>query len=261
MNGQALSGMTFGYVLEHYVFPKVDYQIVPICGLSVLCNPDSCNGSTSLTQALWAAGHIPKRAFSVYLGSGDASSTPTLLLGGVDKAKQGSKVYKLPLVSDKGDYYVPGKIVTLGVSLQQSGAPAVNYTYDEPQPVLWDTGSVAWNMPKPLFDAAAAYFGLKDASGAPTQTGYEVDCKYRTPGANGDGKIVVSFEQGASVAVPMWTMPVAAGGKCYVEMAASSGQWGATFLKSVYFTWDLEEMTVAFSQARYTEETDIVAIQ
>lgn len=95
--GSTLEGMKLGYVVRHG--RNTTRQLPAIAGLSLGCEKGRCNHTRSFTQALYEAGHIKKRAYSIFLGLGDGSVPGQLLMGGIDRAKRQGPVYKHKLVN------------------------------------------------------------------------------------------------------------------------------------------------------------------
>ncbi|OAA53844.1 Peptidase aspartic [Cordyceps fumosorosea ARSEF 2679] len=203
IGGYSFENMKFGYILGHYC--NTSHPLAALTGLSLFCVDKYCNAARSFTQALYERGYIEKCTYSVFLGPGDGSVPPHLVMGGIDWAKRQGRVYHLKLVNplkEKGGG-VLGKVVTWGLSLSKAGEPNVDFTYQgDDKEVLWDTGSARWYAPEPIFWKVTEYFGLPSTIDGFAGR-YAVDCKYRTPN---EDVLVVILDGGHELPIPMWQL-------------------------------------------------------
>jgi hypothetical protein len=186
------------------------------------------------------------RAFSVALGSVDASNGGVLIFGGVD-----TKKFTGPLVSNKilgpqgGEQLYRYWIQMTGISLTRSGTSSKYANSD--MPVVLDSGSSLSYLPSSLVRAMAQDFKgqLDRESGL-----YLVDCSH----PDSEGSVDFSFGQ-ATIKVPfnefIWQFD---GQTCIlgaVPVPANSGMTallGDTFMRSAFVVFDQTEETISMAQ-------------
>lgn len=260
VGGQTLEDMYFG-VIEQYAasFPITTPQAT-IFGLGATCVTKECDSYPTFLQQLFDKGVIPKRAFSVYLGPDDADTTATLLIGGIDLAKRQGPVYKhkvLDPTDGPRSNFQPNFVGVDSLQLQLGNGTKQVYRFEDDTYALWDTGSPRWYMPQEFFQQLAPHLGLSpDAEGSVL----EVDCSYRD--STEDNAVVANFGEGAEIRVPLARMVTKLDDDhCVTYVSQNGNSFGDPFLRSVYFTFDYEELTVEFSAVKYTDETNIIKIE
>jgi hypothetical protein len=263
-SGLSLDGFIFGSTDSFNLNVRL-LQVNPVAGimgLSAMCfTGPKCDVYPTLVQQLSDRGILKTRAFSIYLGPDDPGATGHLLLGGVDKAKQNGPVFTLPLDS-------PWEVEYSSFTLDQGGSTP-NRTVFPIGPgntTTWDTGAASWGLPTAVFDAVAAVLGIPADVDLKTNP-YEVDCKHRE---NVDTVLEVGFPGNATIKVPVGRLVTKLdSGKCVTFILPGVGSpdptpiatvFGAPFLRNVYATYNLETLEVTFSQVKYTNEEEIVAI-
>ncbi|KAF3057740.1 Candidapepsin [Trichoderma lentiforme] len=258
VGGITVKDMMFGVVeLNAASFP-INTQQTAIFGLGAFCQTKACDTYPTFINQLYEHGVISRRAFSVYLGPNDADAKASLLIGGIDLAKRQGPVYKLDVLDPTtiAANEQPNWIPLSSLELQLANGTKVTSTYDNGTYALWDTGSPGWYVQQDLFDALTSYWGL--ANPDPNDTLF-VDCKFREPS---DDSIAVNLGQGIVFNVPLSSLPIDNGdGTCTAPVAPFGTLMGDTFLRNVYFTFDYDNLTIEFSLAKYTDETNIVKIE
>ncbi|KAL5086178.1 hypothetical protein Trisim1_009510 [Trichoderma cf. simile WF8] len=258
VGGITVKDMMFGVVeLNAASFP-INTQQTAIFGLGAFCQTKACDTYPTFINQLKEHGVISRRAFSVYLGPNDADAKASLLIGGIDLAKRQGPVYKLDVLDPTtiNANEQPNWIPLSSLELQLANGTKVTSTYDNGTYALWDTGSPGWYVQQDLFDALTSYWGLGNPD--PNDTLF-VDCKFREPS---DDSIAVNLGQGIVFNVPLSSIPIDNGdGTCTAPVAPFGTLMGDTFLRNVYFTFDYDNLTIEFSLAKYTDETNIVKIE
>ena len=251
---------TFGTYDNYAASYPIANPAAGIMGLGAYCySGNACTDYPTLVQQLTDRGVLRRRAFSVYLGPDDPDAVGTLLLGGVDKAKQAGPVIKMPLtIAD--DF--PLQINYTSLELRQPGNTTA-FTIDPGSYSFWDTGNWMWRFPTPAFNAIAQALGIPDDVDS-TASAYPVDCAKREIE---NATVAVGFPGGESIQVPLGHLVSRLDdGSCISQIGAYEGNggpsepgnaFGAPFLRSVYVTFDLDDLTVSFSKARYTTDEDI----
>lgn len=212
-------------------------------------------------QQLADRGLISHRVFSIYLGPNNLNATGQLVLGGVDRAKRDGPVHTARMRPDQSGQ--PNHIQVLNAALRDAdGSTVASYSLpaDQQNDPLLDSGTARWDLPTPVFTAVMAKLGNADLR--PLKYGYEADCKLRGP----DSKevIVATLEGNVDVEVPLSRVVGEFDGtRCitYVSNGGTgSGGLGDEFMRSIYATFDYDARTIHYSKAKYTDETDIVAV-
>lgn len=259
-----------GVSLDDFVFGSTDSfnlavrlaQVNPfagIMGLSALCfTGRQCDVYPTLLQQLSDRDVLKTRAFSIYLGQDDPDAVGHLLLGGVDEAKRDGPVFTQTLDS-------PWEVEYSSFALDQGGERTV-WPIEAGNTSTWDTGAGSWGLPTVVFKTVAAVLGLPDDLDM-TKNPYEVDCKHRKIV---DTVLEVGFPGNATIKVPVGRLVTKLeSGKCVTFILNGNGGtgetpiatvFGAPFLRSVYATYNLDTLEVTYSQVKYTEEEQIVAI-
>lgn len=194
------------------------------------------------------------------MGPNDANAEGALLIGGIDRAKRQGTVYKRKMVgpSDPETLHMPNRMRLHDYQIQQDDKK-IDYSIpdEENSPAIWDTGIYRWRFPMDVFKAVTAYFGVEDPD--PSSEQYEVDCKFREESKDG---ITSVFDDGAEVKVPFHILPMQLpNGKCIIDVGTYATDMGTPFLRGVYATFDYDDLTIEFAQAKYTSKTDIVRVK
>jgi hypothetical protein len=232
-----------------------------IMGLSALCFGRDCSIYPTLVQQLADRKVLKTRAFSIYLGPEEPDAVGHLLLGGIDKAKQGDHLFTIPVnrpwTVEYSSFTVnypgpkPGKVFPIGPGNETD----------------WDTGAAFWGLPSAVFDAIADVFGIPASVRSQSNGPFRVDCRHRNVV---DTTLEVGFPGNATIAIPLGRLVTKIGPQHCVTFilpgiggggtAEVATNFGAPFLRNVYATFNLDDLTVSFSQVKYTDKQDIVAI-
>ncbi|QYS99573.1 Aspartic endopeptidase [Trichoderma simmonsii] len=229
-----------------------------IMGLNALCFGSQCDVYPTLVQQLSDRDILKTRAFSIYLGQDEPHATGHLLLGGVDEAKRDGPVFTQKLDS-------PWEVEYSSFTLDKDGEKTV-WPIEPGNTVSWDTGAAYFGLPTAVFNAVAAVLELP-ANVTSTQDPYEVDCKHRDIV---DTVLEVGFPGNGTIKIPVGRLVTTLdSGKCVtyaLNGIGGSGEtdfatnFGAPFLRSVYATYNLDTLELTYSQVKYTDEEQIVAI-
>lgn len=230
-----------------------------IMGLSAMCfTGPKCDVYPSLVQQLSDRDILKTRAFSVYLGPDEPDAIGHLLLGGVDEAKRDGPVFTQKLDS-------PWDVEYSSFTLDKGGEKTV-WPIDSGNTVTWDTGAAYLGLPTAVFNAVAAVLELP-ANVTSTQDPYEVDCKHRDIV---DTVLEVGFPGNGTIKIPVGRLVTKLdSGKCVTYALNGAGgpgetdtatNFGTPFLRSVYATYNLDTLELTYSQVKYTDEEQIVAI-
>ncbi|KAL7929336.1 aspartic endopeptidase [Trichoderma chlorosporum] len=258
VGGITVEDMMFGVVELNLASFPINTQQAAIFGLGAFCQTKACDTYPTFLNQLYEHGVISRRAFSVYLGPNDADAKGSLLLGGIDLAKRQGPVHKLNVLdpTTPAANEQPNWISLSSLELQLANGTNVTSTYDNGTYALWDTGSPGWYVQQDMFDALTSYWGLSNPD--PNDTLF-VDCKFREPS---NDSIAVNLGPGVVINVPLSSLPIDNGdGTCTAPVAPFGTLLGDAYLRNVYFTFDYEDLTIEFSLAKYTNETNIVKIE
>jgi hypothetical protein len=256
--GVTLTDMMFGVVETNFASFPIDTQQTAIFGLGAFCQTKACDTYPTFLNQLYQHGAISRRAFSVYLGPNDPDAVGSLLIGGIDLAKRQGPVYKLDVQDPTiiAANLQPNWVSLSSLELQLANGTKTTSTYDNGTYALWDTGNPGWYVQQDMFDALISYWGLTNPD---LDNDLVVDCKFREPS---NDFIAVNLGQGAIINVPLSSLPVDLGdGTCTVSIFPYGAALGDPFLRNLYFTFDYETLTIEFSLAKYTNETNIVKIE
>jgi hypothetical protein len=241
-------------------------------GMRVQCVDRIChNPSTDFIEQLYSKSLIAKRAFSIYLGPDDPGATGAMIVSGIDRAKQASDFVTIPM-ADVGNVtitqnstnyiYQSSYSVTLEGNGTTSSSTTTNYSItDSEKLTLIDTGTSRWDMPHDVFvNGVAPFFNIPIDPNAYQFAPFAVDCSYRN--ASRSNTVNVYFNDDMDVIrIPLAGLVTEWGpGQCILNVDGTSGIFGAPFLRNVLSVFDNEALTVGFSQVRYTDEVDIVAL-
>ncbi|KAL2067820.1 hypothetical protein VTL71DRAFT_15916 [Oculimacula yallundae] len=274
IGGTKVDHMYFGY-LNQYGYPERAKPLTTtILGLSLSCAGvvanTTCNedGPYILPQ-LKKAKTINRMSASVYLGPDDLGvNNSELIFGGyMDKAKIGGPLISLPMV-DPTTYLLSGgqtnnvNVTSLEVVFNGNSTSG---TYGEPdfgQPALFDTGSVATNLPSSIFYAIYGAFGGSSSTYNRDLRYQNIDCKYRDP-QNTKGALNIGFGAYGNVSIPLHRLVTPFdNGNCgmgtYPTSDGSVGIFGDDILRSLYLIYDQESFTLTLSEVKYTSEQNIV---
>jgi hypothetical protein len=204
---------------------------------------------------------LQTRAFSVYLGPEEPDAVGHLLLGGIDKAKQGDHLFTLPVNR-------PWTVDYSSFTLNYAGPePSLVFPIGPGNETDWDTGAPFWGLPSALFNAIADVFEIPSSVRVQRNGPFQVDCRYRDVLHT---TLEVGFSGNATIAIPLGQLVTKIGpGHCVTfvlpglggqDDAVAATNFAAPFLRNVYATYNLDALTVSFSQVKHTDKQDIVAI-
>lgn len=272
----AIANMTIGHLDVFYSHHALTAPQTGFLGMRAQCVNRVCHGpGIDFLEQLYSRALVAKRAFSIYLGPDDPDATGAMIISGVDRAKQASEFVTIPMVdvgnislSENATNYVyqSSYSVTLAGNGTSVGTNTTAFPLgDADKKMLVDTGTSRWDMPQAVFaNGVAPFFGIAisgDGGGNPSQLApFTVDCAYRN--ASPLNTINVYFNDDKDVIrVPFAGLVTEwAPGQCIVNVDGGQGVFGAPFLRNVLSVYDNEKLTVSFSQVRYTDEEDIVAL-
>ncbi|KAK6443142.1 hypothetical protein LTR95_000659 [Oleoguttula sp. CCFEE 5521] len=278
----AIKGVQFGLAEE--VNSTTGYA-VGLMGLGYSLNEASQIQYPNMPEVLKEAGVTNSRLYSVYLND-EGDATGSILFGGIDKSKYTGTLATLNLLPDyqSGQVYQFVSVVTAlsanvanqNTSIFSGGSSGVQAfsSSDESLPVLLDTGSAAWTIPRSHYRSLVSAFTYID------QYGYTA-CSNRN---NGDS-VTLTFGGEVEVTVPAreFIVPVYnastndviyydnAGTQpactfLLVEEQQATGQGfqtlGDAILRSMYVVFDLDngQVSIAQAQVNSTSNPDIVTV-
>lgn len=222
----------------------------------------------NIPQAMVEQGLIQSNAYSLWLDD-LASSTGSILFGGVDTDKYHGSLSTLPIQPEQGAYLE--MIVTLtGVSLTQNGKNTSMTTAELPTGVLLDSGSTLSYLPASLSQSIYKAFNVQYSS--KDQQAF-CDCSL----AKSTASIDFSFS-GAVISVPLSEMVLQGGadaqtssgslGCTFGILAApvsknggSSFTLGDTFLRSAYVVYDIANNEISLAATNFNSvSTNVMEI-
>lgn len=269
----AIANMTIGHLDVFYSHHALTAPQTGFLGMRAQCLDRICRGpGIDFLEQLYSRTLIAKRAFSIYLGPDDPDAAGAMIISGVDRAKQASQFITIPMVdvgnislSENSTNYVyqSSYSVTLAGNGTSTGTNTTNFPLgDADKIMLVDTGTSRWDMPRNVFvNGVAPFFGIAIDDSNPNQLApFAVDCAYRK--ASPLNTVNVYFNDDKDVIkIPFAGLVTEwAAGQCIVSVDGGQGVFGAPFLRNVLSVYDNEKLTVSFSQVRYTDEEDIVAL-
>lgn len=244
-------------------------------GMRAQCLERICHGpNIGFLEQLYGKSLIEKRAFSIYLGPDAPDATGAMIVSGLDRAKQASAFVNVPM-ADVGNatvtqnstnyIYQSSYSVTLegdGTTAGSSRSTTTKFIINnDDKLMLIDTGVSRWDMPHDVFvNGVAPFFGIEVDPNEYQFAPFAVDCSYRI--ASWSNTVNVYFNNDADVIkVPLAGLVTEfAPGQCILNVDGTGGIFGAPFLRNVLSVYDNEALTVSFSQVKYTDEEDIIAL-
>ena len=208
----------------------------------------------NIPQAMVEQGLIQSNAYSLWLDD-LASSSGSILFGGVDTDKYHGSLSTLPIQPEQGTYLE--MIVTLtGVSLTQNGKNTSMTTTDLPAGVLLDSGSTLTYLPATLAQNLYKALNVQYSSRGRRAI---CDCSL----AQSNGTIDFSFS-GVVISVPLREMVLQGGvssgplgctfGIAAVPASSSGGNsftLGDTFLRSAYVVFDIANNEISLAPTNF----------
>lgn len=179
MGGHTVPNLIFGTLSSFSGFDQSHPQ-AGIFGVGAVCREPDCRQYPTTLQQIADRGLVSHRVFSMYLGPNELNAAGDLILGGLDRAKQDGTVSYPPDAAESERAAEQRADYSRGAP---QGADGSNVTADIPvnqqMDSVWDSGSLGWEIPEPVFEAALA--ALDNADKKTLANGYEVDCKYWRP--------------------------------------------------------------------------------
>ena len=212
----------------------------------------------NIPQAMVEQGLIQSNAYSLWLDD-LASSTGSILFGGVDTDKYHGSLSTLPIQPEQGAYLE--MIVTLtGVSVTQNGKNTSMTTTELPAGVLLDSGSTLSYLPASLSQNIYKAFNVQYS--ARVQQAF-CDCSL----AKSTATIDFSFS-GAVISVPLSEMVLQGGADAQTSSGSldctfgilaapvsksggSSFTLGDTFLRSAYVVYDIANNEISLAATNF----------
>ena len=223
---------------------------------------------SNIPQAMVEQGLIRSNAYSLWLDD-LASSTGSILFGGVDTDKYHGSLSTLPIQPEQGVYLE--MIVTLtGVSVTQNGKNTSMTTTEFPTGVLLDSGSTLSYLPASFSQNIYKTFNVQYSSKA--QQAF-CDCSL----AQSTATIDFSFS-GAVISVPLREMVLQGGADAQTSSGslgctfgiqaapvskngASSFTLGDTFLRSAYVVYDIANNQISLAATNFNSvSTNVMEI-
>ncbi|KAL8734274.1 MAG: hypothetical protein Q9181_003265 [Wetmoreana brouardii] len=211
---------------------------------------------SNLPQLMVDQGLIRSNAYSLWLDD-RASSTGSLLFGGVDTAKYHGTLQTFPVQQIHG-HYAEFLISLTGLNLSESGFPTHSFDHALPLVVLLDSGATLTYLPDILVRDLFSALGIKYDRSKEAAT---VDCKL----ASSNTSIDFSFNT-KTISVPMreLVLPIQSnhaknltspGQKCDFAIAparsSDSPILGDIFLRSAYVVFDLANNEISLAQTNF----------
>ncbi|KAB5511704.1 aspartic peptidase domain-containing protein [Coniochaeta sp. 2T2.1] len=231
-----------------------------ILGLGQICDTAACDLIPTFVQQLFDRGVIGSRAFSVYLGRDEPHVVGTLLLNGVDKAKQSGTVHTIPM-KDPASFttdQTPNIVNYTSFTFANSSGSFTVPAQEGANSGFLDTGNPYFSVDQQTFEAAADYFGI-DFNPSVFPDNYPVDCSFRK---RTDASVTTTFAPGVAFTMTMDSfVTLLDDGKCVTYLSPGGPAFGDAFLRSMYVVFDIDNAEVRLSYAAYTEKTDVVAVK
>lgn len=203
----------------------------------------------NLPYALQKSGVTPKASYSLFLGP-ENSGKGSIIFGGIDKAKYEGELTQ---------YYSLGSDGSLGLNVQS--AEVNGRTINLGDSYVLDSGT-SWNLwSQELLDAVGkAINGQYDND----EGLYLADCNQPS-----DKSVTFNFGKN-TISIPYSDLVLNVGNDnngnsvCALGAQAASPPYapyilGDVFLRSAYVYYDLTDHTISIAQAKYTDESNIVA--
>lgn len=209
-------------------------------------------------------GIINSRSFSMWLNTLD-SDEGNLLFGGYDTEKYYDELYMLDIQPSPEDRYL---VALANIQLSHG---ELDYSFDiEPFAVNLDSGCEMTYLPSDTFDALASYFNVTLFEGS-----YIVPCSLQEQ--NGSLWFQFGATDGNWVQVPLSELalplfhsnltysaddsPACGFGLYPNNMSQGMNFFGATFLRSAYVLYDLENMQIGIANAKWNiTESNILEV-
>ncbi|KAF3761830.1 acid protease [Cryphonectria parasitica EP155] len=228
----------------------------------------------NIIDKFYTEGLIGSRAYSLYLDD-LASSSGTILFGGIDTDKYTGDLIAVPIIKDAAADNYTSFLVTLSsvTSVKSDGTVSSNFTTDA-EAVVLDSGTTLTYLPE---DMADSIFDAFNATYDDQQGYATIDCS-----AADDTSLALEFQfggsDGPSIKIPLSElvlsdgsgMGVGDGGSedassssCAfgVSMSTDTYLLGDTFLRSAYVVYDLDAKQVALAQSNFNStSTSVVAM-
>ncbi|KAB5533375.1 aspartic peptidase domain-containing protein [Coniochaeta sp. 2T2.1] len=248
---------TWDHVGANYFITAPDTGIL---GLGQICDTAACDLIPTFVQQLFDRGVIGSRAFSAYLGPDEPLVVGTLLLNGVDKAKQSGPVHTIPMKGPASftTDQTPNIVNYTSFTFANSSGSFAVAAQEGANSGFLDTGNPYFSVDQQTFEAAADYFGIKfDPTVFPDN--YQVHCSFRQ---RADASITTTFAPGVAFTMTMDRfVTLLDDGKCVTYLSPGGPAFGDAFLRSMYVVFDIDNAEVCLSYAAYSEKTDIVAVK
>jgi hypothetical protein len=246
--------------------------------------PRSCDvnfTTPTVLDALFDAGYIRSRAYSLYLDDVD-SSTGSILFGGIDTAKFSGELTTLSIQKDTHDsswtkgLYVNQALSLTSVSSSFNGKTEKYTPKDYSSTVVLDSGAGSLSLPPQIYDHVVL--------SAPVILRHDGSAAMRCKDANTDDHLTIGLTGtdgvSATIDIPLSNMVVPIyqgpynhpkpftyrGDELCVFAVARGGETdnllGDPLLRSAYTVFNLDEKTVSIAKASYNSKaSDVRTIQ
>lgn len=205
-------------------------------------------------------GYIKKKAFSLFLDSYN-STTGSILFGGIDHAKYSGSLVTLPIVDPYEEYGVNFTYFAVTVSGVGTDVNGNETTFSSNKyPAFIDAGTTLTYLPSRFIDDLADSF---NATYSYIYGAYVMTCPSLEESLS---QFLVIDLSGHKIRVPLYQLIRYKNSysRCALGIYDSFDgtiTLGASFLRSAYTVFDLEDREVSFAQAKYTSDENIEVIE
>jgi len=206
-------------------------------------------------------GYIKKKIYSLYLDSYN-STKGSILFGAIDHAKYSGSLITLPVINPYETYgfkeisYFAITVSGIGTDVEGNQTTFSSKKY----PAIVDAGTTLTYLPVSIMDEVASAFG---ADYSYYYGGYVMDCPTLKESLS---QFLVFDLSGHKFNIPLYQLIRyrSSNNRCTLSMYDSYDStitFGASFLRSIYTVFDLDDYQMSFAQAKYTQEEDIEIIE
>ncbi len=231
-----------------------------ILGLGATCYTAACDSYPGFIQQVFERGVAGSRAYSVYLGPDEPGATGSLILNGIDTAKQAGPVHTLPMTDPASSLSnrSPNWANYTSFTFSNASGPFVVPADPHFNRGWLDTGNKYFGVDIDTFLYAADYYGFQFTSGE-SPDHFPVDCSFRH---RNDASLTVTFAPGVEFEISMDRFVAQLeDGTCGTYLNPYGASFGVPFLRNLYVVFDMDRAEVQLSRAAYTHDSHIVPIR
>ncbi|KAK6001432.1 hypothetical protein QM012_002763 [Aureobasidium pullulans] len=272
-----VTNVTLG--LAHNVKPNTGIQM-GLLGLGYSVNEGSAlnNGTQypNFIETLVTAGEIASRLYSIYLSN--IGQYGSIIFGGVDTEKfQGNLVTLncFPLGNNVRDFRLSMPSVTI---VDANGTTTQIVSKNNTQYGFFDSGSTSWYVAEAVFTRIIEMTGfvyspdlglaIRTCADVSNTTAFDFQFAGWRGVNSTRAPLRVFLSQMVTPLVSVAGVPYTdPSGKQYCALAVSpstsnyNNVWGDSIMRAGYFVYDLDNGQVSVGQARYSYQSNIVAVQ